>query len=423
MNAFANLTKWVNASRFQRFEVHQIISLVPGILMILLLTGCGKNNRVSSPVLPGARADINAGNFRSLEEALEALPSEGGIVHLPPGEFKIDEPLVVSRSDVYLKGSGNSTHIINKNTSGAPAIQIQSKTSGDTSEAEALWRVHISDLRITGNEQSGEGILASDVNEIYIEGVTVSNNGGDGIKLDYCYENPRVVHSNITYNKGTGLNLVGSHDIVVNANQFEENNDALHCFDGYNLCMSGNNLDDHLNRGVVIENTYGSVLSGNMIEECQGAAIVLDRNCYGINLGSNVIAHNGEGILLRDAHGISVSANTFTINKRHAIFFGVQCGRITVSGNNFSNSYIGEGQIKRDTGDLAASGVTIDGGKNIAFSGNVFSGIQPDKAFQNEKQTNNIVFGNNLLIDSESDHTQLQNSMVIDNLVIPGDPD
>lgn len=423
MKTFANLRKRINASRFQRFEVHQIISLVPGILMILLLTGCGKNNRDSSPVLPGARADINAGNYRSIQAALEALPSEGGIVHLPPGEFKIDEPLVVSRSDVYLKGSGNSTHIINKNTSGAPAIQIQSKTSGDTSEAEALWRVHISDIRITGNEQSGEGILASDVNEIYIEGVTVSNNGGDGIKLDYCYENPRVVHSNITYNKGTGLNLVGSHDIVVNANQFEENNDALHCFDGYNLCMSGNNLDDHLNRGVVIENTYGSVLSGNMIEECQGAAIVLDRNCYGINLGSNVIAHNGEGILLKDAHGISVSANTFTINKRHAIFFGAQCGRITVSGNNFSNSYIGEGRVKRDTGDLAAAGVTLDGGKNIAFSGNVFSGIQPDKAFQIEKQTNNIVFGNNLLIDSESDHTQLQNSMIIDNLVIPGDPD
>ena len=45
--------------------------------------------------------------------------------------------------------------------------------------------------------------------------------------------------------------------------------------------MKGNNQDDHLENGVVIENTYGSVVSGNMIEECQGTAIVLDRDCCG----------------------------------------------------------------------------------------------------------------------------------------------
>ena len=55
----------------------------------------------------------------------------------------------------------------------------------------------------------------------------------------------------------------------------------------------------HLGHGVIIENTYGSVVSGNMIEECQGTAIVLDRDCYGIVLSANVIAHNGAGIDLR----------------------------------------------------------------------------------------------------------------------------
>ena len=81
------------------------------------------------------------------------------------------------------------------------------------------------------------------------------------------------------------------HDIVVVGNQFEENQDAVVCKDGFNLCMTGNNLDDHLRHGVVIENTYGSVVSGNMIEECNGIAIILDRDCYGITLSSNVIAH------------------------------------------------------------------------------------------------------------------------------------
>ena len=74
--------------------------------------------------------------------------------------------------------------------------------------------------------------------------------------------------------------------------------------DGYNLCMTGNCLDDHLRDGVVIENTYGSVVSGNMIEECAGTGIILDRDCYGITLSANVIAHETSGgIDLRDAHG------------------------------------------------------------------------------------------------------------------------
>ena len=67
--------------------------------------------------------------------------------------------------------------------------------------------------------------------------------------------------------------------------------------------------------GVVIENTYGSVVSGNMIEECQGVAIILDRDCYGNTLSANVLAHNfSGGVDLRDAWCCAVSANTLTIN-------------------------------------------------------------------------------------------------------------
>ncbi len=46
---------------------------------------------------------------------------------------------------------------------------------------------------------------AHNVNEIFFDGVTVSYHGGDGILLDYCYEDPRICQSLITYNKGTGL--------------------------------------------------------------------------------------------------------------------------------------------------------------------------------------------------------------------------
>ncbi len=202
---------------------------------------------------------------------------------------------------------------------------------------------------LTGNPESGHGIEAVEVNEIFIHGVTVTDHGGDGIRLDHCYEDPRICDSLVTYNDAVGVRLLGCHDIVVSATQFEENQDALVCSDGFNLCMTGNNLDDHLRHGVVIENTYGSVVSGNMIEECTGTAIILDRDCYGTTLCANVIAHNGQGIDLIDAHGCAVSANTFTIMHERALRIGPGSGRITVTGNNFSDSYLGDGLLKRSS--------------------------------------------------------------------------
>lgn len=366
--------------------------------------------------LPGARPTINAADYPSLQAALDALPPEGGMVNLPPGTFEITEPLVLSRGDVLLQGSGAATHIKNLNQDGKPALLVQHPDGAEVKKADRLWRVMLSNFRITGNEKSGHGIEAILVEEIFLQGVTVSEHGGDGIRLDRCYEDPRVSACLITYNKGTGLNVLGCHDIVVSANQFEENQDALHCIDSFNLCMTGNNIDDHLGHGVVIENTYGSVVSGNMIEECNGAAVILDRDCYGDTVSANVIAHNGAGVDLRDAHGCTVSANTFTIMKQDALRIAPGSGRITVTGNNFSNSYIGEEGVKRRANDLAAAGMTFTGASDVAVSGNLFSSVRPKALDLQGEPSRRVLFANNVLTDVESDDDKLQDSLVKDNL-------
>lgn len=370
---------------------------------LLSLTVCISSTSVTAETTISKQI-INAAEYETLQAAFDAIPPSGGVVELPPGKFEVSEPLRLQVGDVSLRGSGTATHIINKNEDGQPALLIAHPDCKDAAKDRKanLWRIHVSDIRITGNEKSGAGIEARQINEIYIEGITVSENGGDGIFLNYCYEDPRIADSLITYNKKTGINLAGCHDIVVNANHFEENQDALLCTDGFNLCMNGNNLDDHLGHGVIIENTYGSVLSGNMIEECNGTAVVLDRDCYGITLSANVIAHNGAGIDLRDAHGCAVSANTFTILKTNALRIGPNSGRITVTGNNFSNSYIGENSIKRKVDDAAAGGMLIDHAKHITITGNIFSGLT-EKAVTLHGDKKNIVFANNILVDVESD--------------------
>lgn len=327
---------------------------------------------------------IDAAKFPNLQAAFDAVPVSGGLVKLPPGNFKLDSPLVLSRGNTRVEGAGAATCLINHNEDGQPALVVRPPNL-DKDPRARLWRVQLANFRIQGDPnavdakstepKSGDGLLAQNINEIYIHGLSVDHNGQHGIHLEHCLEDARVSDSILTYNTQAGLNIVGGHDIVVNANQFEENGDALRCLDGFNLCMNGNNLDDHRQNGVVIENTYGSVLSGNMIEECQGTAVILDRDCYGITISANVFADNfGGAVDLRDAWGCAVSANTFTIDVIFALAVRPTSGRITVTGNNFSDSFIGQKGKRKGTPNLA-TGVILEGTSDIVVSGNLFSGL------------------------------------------------
>ncbi|MGB0578447.1 MAG: right-handed parallel beta-helix repeat-containing protein [Limisphaerales bacterium] len=350
---------------------------------------------------------IDAGKYPDLQSAVDALPDTGGTVIVPAGEYVLSSPLRITSENVVVAGEGAGTVIKNANTNGQPAVLLAPK-GFEKNRKLRLWRIQMTNLRITGTANSGHGILAQGIQEILLRNITVDHNGGHGVFLDHCYENPRVVNCMITYNALSGLHLVGCHDIVVNANQFEENLDALRCHDGFNLTMNGNNLDDHLRHGVVVENTYGSVLSGNMIEECNGTAVILDRDVYGVTVSANVIAHNmSGGVHCLDAHGCAISANTFTLVHSNSVYVARDSSRLTITGNNFCNSYTGHGTIRRKTDrevekrpiqwDIG-TGVKIEGASNIVISGNIFAGLD-EAAIQASDDSVAILVNGNLVTD------------------------
>ena len=391
---------------------------IAAVLLTSLVFVAPALTRSSPPDGAAARpAVIDAGQFESIQAAFDSLPPSGGIVRIPPGEYRITKPLVLSRSETRVEGSGAATKIVNENTKGEPAFIVR-PAAWETDKKSRLWRVQLADFRINGDPattdakstepKGGDGLLCEGVQELYVSGLSIDHHGGNGIHLIDCYEDPRIADSIITYCRGAGVSILGCHDIVVSANHFEENLDALRCIDSFNLCMNGNNIDDHLGNGVVIENTYGSVLSGNMIEECEGIAIILDRDCYGITLSANVIAHHqGGGIELRDAWGCTVSANTFVLANVRSLTIGPQSGRIAVTGNTFCNSYIGETTkrpiehtraISRDL----AFGVLLDSTEDVTLTGNVFAGLQ-DSSVSTRGQCRRVIISANVVTDSGRD--------------------
>ena len=333
--------------------------------------------------LQGARPDIQAINFDSLQAALDALPEQGGVVRLPAGHFKIDEPLRITRGDVTMVGAGRGTHIENMNTNGAPAILIQHSMGEKPKREDRLWRIRVADLRVSGNPDSGHGIEARYIQELFIQSTTISHNGGDGIHCYYCAEDARISDCLVTYNEKSGLHIDGNHDTIVSANQLEENFDAVRCIDGYNLTMTGNNLDDHLGDGVVLDNFYGSVISGNMIEQSKGVGVILSRGCYGVTLSANIMINNQRGgVDLRSANSCTVSGNTIASNQPFGCRIASPCKHLTVTGNNFSADFVTPDGYKR----VADGGIVLQQPTSVLITGNVFQ----NPGFQNPGKEANL---------------------------------
>lgn len=404
----------------QSFRGNSVFScfFVPGIaafsaaLFLLLVGATVRAEQLSTASTlqdggePGVPPGTDAREF--LQAQLDGLPVGGGNWAIPPGRYEIDGPLVVSRGDIMIQGSGSATHIVNRNESGEPAIRIVSPEKDGY-----LWRVQVCDLRITGNPKSGAGLQATRVNELLLSRLSVEHNGGDGILLDHCYEDPRVCDSLMTYNAATGLNLLGCHDIIVSANQLEENMDALHCIDGYNLTMTGNNLDDHLGNGVVIQNTYGSIVSANMIEECNGHAVILRGECYGDAISANTLAHcKGEGVRIENARDITISANAFVLLAEYAIHALDGAAQMTITGNTFSRYPFDPERVRK--GD-PGGGILLEAVHDVTISGNTFAATRREAVKAGGASNHRIAITGNTVFNASTEKAGAFPAFLLEN--------
>jgi parallel beta-helix repeat protein len=305
-------------------------------------------------------ASVNATDYPSIHAAVAALPEAGGTVLIPDGTHEIGNSIIVEQSDVSIIGAGSGTVLKNVSSTGAHTFVIRGRSGRDG----RIWRVKISDMHLRGNPNSGHGVYAFRVNELALNDMWVDHHGGSGLYLDDCYENPRVFDNNIAYNREYGIFLRGCHDIVVSANQLEENGYGIYAVEVWNVGVTGNSVDDHLHHSLYFKKALGSIVSSNMFENSIKACLVLDSGCNGVTVTGNVMRYSGPVLLrLLGVKGITVTGNTFESDQGTCVVLEGGSNLVTLSGNVFFG-------FRRDPIRGMEWGVVLDDVDGISISGN-----------------------------------------------------
>ncbi len=355
---------------------------------------------------------LRAGDYTTIQKAVDALPPEGGTVFIPAGIYKISEPIIVNKSDVSLIGAGTGTILLNTSEDGKNTIELLG------TEEKPIWRVKVSDMHMKGNEKCGNAIYANWVNEISLSDMWIDYHGKSGIYLDYCVENPRVYDNNIAYNKEMGVLLDGCHDIVVSANQMEENGIGIYGKGLYNATVTGNNIDDHIKNCIYFINTLGSIITANMLENCKGESVILDEKCDGIVVTGNTFRMPGVLSVIK-ARGVVITGNAFDCSGSSALEVKESI-LITVSGNIFSGSGEGVdrvyGMVMSNVNNVSISGNTIvkplEGGIYILGDKNGYINITGNTIKSPSYKNPGLYSG--ILIHNTS-HSIISNNIVIDD--------
>jgi parallel beta-helix repeat protein len=358
---------------------------------------------------------VCAGEYNSIQEAVDALPPDGGTVIIPAGNYQITEPILVKNSDVSLIGEGAGSILINESQEGKNTIELMG------TEENPIWRVKVSDMHLKGNEKCGNAIYARRVNEISLSDMWIDYHGKSGIFLDYCYENPRLFDNNIAYNKENGVLLDGCHDIVVSANEMEENGIGIFGKGLFNATVTGNNIDDHIQNCIYFINTLGSIITANMLENCLGKSVILDEKCNGIVVTGNTFRMPGV-LSVAGTKGVTITGNAFDCSESTALEVK-ECELITVSGNIFSGS--GEdvnsiyGMVMRHVHDVTITGNTmvkpIEGGICITGEGNGYVNITGN-TIKSPSYTNPGLYSG-ILVHNTS-HSIISNNIVVDDMEV-----
>lgn len=282
----------------------------------------------------GARGDGKHDDTRAFQDAVDALPAEGGTVNVPAGTYLLDPVISVKlRSRMHLAMEPDA-RLVAKPNSAERAYVLSVQQVDD---------VEISGGRIVGDRiahagttgEWGHGVMVRGANGITVRNLHISQCWGDGISIGgakaaggQVVPSRDVVIADVVCdgNRRQGLTIGRSRQVRVYRSQFVDTGGTLPgC-------------------GIDVEPDAGDIAQDVRIEDCLvrgnwGAGIQLYRRVAGATIrGCTIEENRGDGVLVIGAQDCIVSGNVIRRNGLAGVGLRRGARNVLVDDNQFNGN-------------------------------------------------------------------------------------
>ncbi len=340
---------------------------------------------------------IDAGEVGGVQAALDALPTNGGTVHIPAGRWEVDAPLTLDLTEgqhLHLTGNGRASNLVNKSRTGAPLLLI----TGAVGERWPDLSITIRDLAFTGNYESGHGLVIDHPNDTMIDACVFLRHGGNAIHLDGKGTNATIRDCRMRDCKRAvfaqnlhHLTLHGNHTLGLDDGESQEE----HLYIDRN-CREVRIVNNHLAygdaEGILLDGTAQHVISGNTIEGFERCISVLASR--DLVISSNYL-HGPTAVQLAGrCNGITITGNTMINNPEAAIRMEDASG----SGGHVISSNIIRKSVYADiTGNTHQGGVDLADARDCVVHANLLEEVTSEAAISALRGGGHVVSGNRIV--------------------------
>jgi hypothetical protein len=389
--------------------------------------------------------------------ALQKLIVTQGSVHLAKGRYRLTKTVTIDLTKTgYAAISGDGTAQIIM-TGPGPALHFVGNHGGSADPSTFkpdVWLNQrapmVTGIEIIGAHAEADGIESTGVMQLTLDRLVIRechhavhltkrnrnivinachlyHNSGMGVFFDHVdLHQSNIVGCHISYNSGGGVVSIGGAvrnvqigTCDIEANHAEKGPPSANVL----LDSTGGSIDEVAITGCTLQHTHKSPGSANVrilgggydasLPPRGGKGHTREGN---VTITGNVFSDVQVNVEIKQARGVTVSANTFWEGFSHDLLIE-DSSNIVVTGNNFDRNprYLVNGY------DLAEkNGVVIMRTEDSIFSSNIVSGVWRKAAAVDIKDCRRLQISNNSVLDSDGTALRLintQQSVVMGNLL------
>jgi polygalacturonase len=285
----------------------------------------------------GARGNGTYDDTAAFQSAIDSLPSTGGTVVVPAGDYAINPVVNVRlRSKMHLKLESGARLLAKRNDAERAYVLMVYKVSDVEISGGAIVGDRENHLGTTG--EWGHGIMVRGSNRVTIRDMHLSKCWGDGISIGGAMVTAAptipcndVVIANVvcTNNRRQGLTIGCSTNVKVYDSEFSYSNGiAPQC----GIDIEPDSSDARTTETVHIQNCLIRYNKGNGILSYKRVKGVTVKNC-------TIERNGGYGLLCVTPEGGYIAQNRFQHNYLYGVMFSAGTTSYQASGNVFKNNH------------------------------------------------------------------------------------